>query len=423
MSKSLLPFIAVFLASSVTAGASGFARDTSARTAGRAGAGFAATDTPAAFALNPAAAAFLKYRNLELGGRASVPFLSFAGEDPFPGSAHSESLSHAPIVAPSLYYTHAVTDRWVVGVGLDEPFAFDYHWSGPEDFSGRFLSQRSTIHSRSVKPVMAYKLADRLAIGAFLDVRRTTFRLERHLAGIQPFTQQAVDAAALSTGGAAATKLSGGVGILAKPSDSFSIGISYRHLASTRLEGQATITPIRTGDAQVDARFLRLYPASLPYQAVVNLPKRIGAGLAYEVNEWSIAADLEWTDWSAFGGGPILFPDRPDLSPELAGEWRDVFSYHIGAERPINESWTLRFGYAFNESPVTRESLGPFAPELRSHVAALGATWTRGGWHIDLANTLALSPGRTTAGTSHLLYDGRYHGLQDSVSVSIGYRY
>ena len=424
VSRLVSPLLTALLAAAAAdALASGFARDPSARTAGRAGAGLARPDAPSAFALNPAAAAFVKYRQLELGGRASMPFFRFEGDNPFPGTGGAESLSHTPALAPAVYYTHAVSDGLVFGLGVSEPFAFDYRWSEPELFSGRFLSQRSSLHTLSISPVVAWKLADRLAAGILVDVRRTSFRLDRHVAGIQPFTQLAVDAAALTTGGATTTKVTGGIGLLARPSDAFAVGLSYRHKTQALLAGEATLSRIPSGDPQVDARFNVLYPGTLPYAAQINLPSRAGLGLAYEWGEWAVVADVDWTDWSAFGAGPVVFDGRADLSSDLAGEWRDIFGLRLGVERVVNEAWTVRAGYAFSESPVSRDSLGPFVPELRRHVAAVGGTWTTGAWQLDLANTLALHPARTTAGTSRLLYEGRYHGIQNTFSVAIGYRY
>jgi long-chain fatty acid transport protein len=420
--------VALLAAGSIAAGrgsalASGFARDVAARDAGRAGVGFARADSPSALGANPAAAAFLKYRQIEIGASAGMSFLDFTGEDPFPGAGGTESVQHTPALAPAFHYTHTVSPRLTLGLGVDEPFALDYRWAEPEAFSGRFLTQRSSLHSFSLMPVVAYKLADRLAVGFFLDVRRTSFRVDRRVAGIHPFTQQAVDAATLSTGNAENTKLSGGFGILARPSDAFAIGFSYRHKVAAKLAGQATLVPVQTGNAQVDARFAQLFPGVLPYTAQINLPARAGAGFSYDWESWTLAADVDWTGWSDFGGGPVVFDTRPDLSSDLAGLWRDVFSLHVGIEHPLNESWVVRGGYAFAESPVTRESLSPFAPELRRHIAAFGATWKSGSWHIDVANSLALQPARSTAGTSALLYDGSYKGIVNTFSIAIGYRY
>ena len=419
-----VPLVAVLLTSAASSGfASGFARDPSSRTAGRAGAGLARPDSPSAFALNPAAAGFLKYRQLEIGGRATMPFFGFEGENPFPGTGGSESLSHTPDFAPGVYYSHAITDRLVFGLGVSEPFAFEYRWGEPELFSGRFLSQRSSLQSLSISPVVAWKLADRLAVGVAVDWRRTSFRLDRHVAGIQPFTQLAIDAAALTTGGTSTTKVSGSVGLLARPSDSFAIGLSYRHKMEALMAGEATLSRIPSGDPQVDARFNLMFPGTLAYAAQINLPSRAGLGLAYEWDDWALLADVDWTDWSVFGAGPVVFEGRRDLSADLAGRWRDIFGLRVGVERVVNEAWTVRAGYAFSDSPVNRDSLAPFVPELRRHVAAVGGTWTTGPWRLDLANTLAIHPARTTAGTSQLLYDGRYRGVQNTFSVAIGYRY
>src|SRR5215510_8648049 len=105
------------------AGAAGFALfEQGARGMGFAGAFTAQASDPSAIFHNAAGVAFLKGRQLYVGGVLVNPSTDFTGADPYPGQGRTESMDVGIIPFPSLYYTQAINDALAVGIGLHVPY-------------------------------------------------------------------------------------------------------------------------------------------------------------------------------------------------------------------------------------------------------------------------------------------------------------
>src|SRR5687767_6566488 len=103
--------------------ASGFARsEQGARAMGFGGAFTAQASDPAAIFHNAAGIAFLKGRQVSLGGSVITPRTSFTGADPFPGAAVVEETDTPAQTLPAVFYTHQFTGRLVFGAGVHAPF-------------------------------------------------------------------------------------------------------------------------------------------------------------------------------------------------------------------------------------------------------------------------------------------------------------
>ena len=97
-----------------------------------------------------------------------------------------------------------------MGIGLHVPYGLRTSWENRDTtYTGRFVSKRAELNNYSINPTVAYKLADRLAVGGGLDVRLSTVGLERNVGIINPFTQHVVDAAAVDLESNTNTGISG----------------------------------------------------------------------------------------------------------------------------------------------------------------------------------------------------------------------
>jgi long-chain fatty acid transport protein len=142
-----------------------------ARGMGFAGAFVAVANDPSAIFHNAGGIGFLKGKNVYLGGTLVSPSFDFTGQDPFPGAGVVESSVSNIIPIPALYYTHQFSETVVFGVGVHTPFGLRTEWEQPDQFTGRFLSQRADLKSVSVNPTVGFRLADRLSLGVGFDVR------------------------------------------------------------------------------------------------------------------------------------------------------------------------------------------------------------------------------------------------------------
>src|SRR3954464_4218910 len=106
-----------------SARAAGFAIfEQGARGMGFAGAFTAQANDPSAIFHNAAGIAFLKGKQVYLGGTLIHPPSTFTGDDPFPGSAVIQTADVGLLVPPAAYYTQPFSERIVLGIGLHTPF-------------------------------------------------------------------------------------------------------------------------------------------------------------------------------------------------------------------------------------------------------------------------------------------------------------
>lgn len=395
-----------------------------ARGMGFAGAFTAQASDPSAIFHNAAGVAFLKGKQIYVGGTAIAPSSTFTGAEPFPGPTVTERADVGLLLPPAVYYTQAVSDRLAFGVGLNVPFALESKWADPDRYTGRYLTTSAELKGYSLNPTVAYKLADRLAIGAGVDIRFSTVTLKRRAGVINPFTQKVVDAANVRLESDTGVGLGFNLGVLAKPSESFSVGLSYRHKVNVDYGGTATFTQRSTGNLQLDALVGAVLPkGDLPLSTSVEFPAQASLGVAYRSGDWVFEADINWYQWSSFDRVDLNFEGRPELSQVLTQDYDDSFQYRVGAEWTLNDSWAVRGGYFFDESPSPAASVSPILPDANRHGVAMGGSWMSGRVRVDAGSSYVLSPTRLTEGLSRDAYDGAYKSHAFTFGLSLGYSF
>jgi long-chain fatty acid transport protein len=386
------------------------------------GAFTAQASDPSAIFHNPAGIAFLRGKQIYLGGTAVMPTWQFEGANPFPGEGVRERDAVTVLLPPAAYYTQAFSPRVSLGVGFFVPFGLKTEWAEPDRFSGRYISQKSALGGFAVNPTIAFKLADRLAVGGGVDLRFSSVTLERRVPVINPFTQRPVDAADERLKGGTDLGIGFNVGLLAKVSDDLSVGVSYRHRVKVDYTGTATFTPRTTGNAQLDERVLTVLPSqTLTLDSSITFPAFVSGGVAYRQGEWVFEADVNWYQWSSFQSIPVNFEERPDLSGSITQNYSDSFQYRFGVERTLNDAWTVRGGYFWDETPAPPASVSPLLPDADRNGFCLGGTWRSGSWTVDAASWFVLARSRSTAGVNRDSYEGTYKSHAFTLGVFLGY--
>jgi long-chain fatty acid transport protein len=408
-----------------SADAAGFAIfEQGARGMGFAGAFTAQANDPSAIFHNAAGIAFLKGKQLYLGGTLIHPTSTFTGADPFPGANVTETGDGGLFLPPAAYYTHQFSERLVLGVGLHTPFGLTTQWSNPDTYSGRFIAQRADLRGFSVNPTVGYRMADRLSLGLGLDVRLSSVALRRRVPVVNPFTQRVIDAAEVDLESDTDVGFGFNAGALAKLSDTLSVGVHYRHKVKARHGAAATFTQLPTGNAQLDTRLTAVLPSgSQPVATGIDFPGFLSAGMAWSPGEWTFEGDVNWYQWSTFRRLTIEFTERPELTENIVEDYRNTLQYRFGVERRIGDRYAVRGGYFFDQTPAPTESISPLLPDADRHGVALGGTWKRGRFHVDAAMWYVHSPSRSTDGLSRDQYDGTYKGRAVTLGISLGYSF
>jgi long-chain fatty acid transport protein len=393
-----------------------------ARGMGFAGAFTAVANDPSAIFHNAGGVGFLKGKNLYLGGTLVSPSFDFAGVDPFPGAGTTATSSGTVIPIPAIYYTHQFSERVVFGIGVDSPFGLRTEWANPDQFTGRFISQRADLKSLSINPTVAFKLADRLSLGVGFDWRVAKIELTRNVPANNPFTQEVSDVANVDLQSDWNSGFGFNLGVLAKPDDRWSVGLSYRYKVKVDFSGNAIFNQISTGNSQLDALVSATLPnGNTPLTTSITFPGIFSGGLAYRTDNWTFSGEADWFQWSTFNELALVFTSRPDLSQTIPEDYSSSWQFRIGIERRLNQAWAVRGGYYYDASPSPAASVGPILPDAKRNGFCGGGSWTNGSLRFDLAAWYVKGSQRSTEGVNRDNYNGTYKGSAFTLGASFGY--
>ncbi len=117
--------------------------------------------------------------------------------------------------------------------------------------------------------------------------------------------------------------------------------------------------------------------------ATLPLPMTLGAGISYTgIEKLLIAADVSWTQWSAWDVIEITINEDNSTS-ELVEKWDDGIRISAGLEYTLTEALKLRGGYYTEPAAIPDGTLTITVPDInRRHGMNLGLSYTIGG--IDL---------------------------------------
>jgi long-chain fatty acid transport protein len=404
--------------------ASSFAHESQgARAMGFAGAYVAQAADPSAVYYNPAGLAFLKGQRLYVGGLFGGLSTDFTGGGPNPPAGTLEHSNRGLGVLPALYYSRPVGDSAAFGIGVNVPFGFRSEWDNPDQFTGRFICLDCRIRSWAINPAFAWKVADRLAIGGGADVRFSKFQQVRRLgAEPNPFPVP-TDVAEMTFESGSEVGVGFNVGVLASPSEDFSLGLSYRHKVTIDHGAQANFVQILTGNTDVDEAVRQNLPASQIANAKFTYPASFTAGAAVRHRYWTVEADVTWTFWSQFDAVTITFPSTPGLDTTIPEDYASTWRGAIGLEYLIGDDWEVRGGYSYDHSPQPTPTLSPFLQDEDRHGLSLGGSYKYENVRVDAVARYLIYKGRDTRDLSIFDYNGTYKSHGFSLGVSLGYRF
>jgi len=150
-------------------------------------------------------------------------------------------------------------------------------------------------------------------------------------------------------------------GLLFKPKQGLSFGLSYR--GQIKMEGTGG-SSIRTGNKDIrilDFHFIRFFS-----------PQQIPFGIAYmPIEKLNISFDLTWMDWSRFIENEGI---REGLRvPDT--KFHDTFVPRIGGEYWLKENLSLMSGYYYINSPVPDQTGISNLVDNDKHVFSLGMSY------------------------------------------------
>lgn len=425
LSRLLLPGLVLSLTLSGAAYGSGFfIPEQGAKASSMAGAFTAIADDPSAIFYNPAGLA--QQRRLSgIGGGTLITFNNeFRGDpnDEFTSGQVGNYDRHV-FIPPNGYVIVPIGENLTFGVGLFSAFGLRTDWQDP--WVGRFVSRDVNLKTASLEPALAWQTSDgRFAVGGGIEYRRARVTLNRNNGTLNPFTGRIADVANVYLSSDWESSTGWNVGFLFKASPNWRFGLSHRSDMDIEFGGDATFTQISTGNAQIDGIVRAQLPPNQGLSLNLPFPAITQAGIAYSPTaSWDIAFDIQRTTWSRFETLLVEFDQTPAVNLNRPQNWKDTYSYRIGANKRATDNWDVRFGVLYDKNPQPTEVVGPLLPDSDRTGVSFGVGFHSGIWILDAGMLFLDFKDRSTNMTSADNFNGTYKTNANLFFTSVGMRF
>ncbi len=268
--------------------------------------------------------------------------------------------------SPALGVAWRLAPGVTAGVTLNAPFGFDL--ASPDTAWSRFQGTTVSLITADAQAGLAWRLNDRLSVGAGVDLIYSKLRLDSalpNLSMLQPDGASSFRGDGWSFGWV--------VGAQWRPLDALTIGASYRAGVTRGLHGQLETQglsgPLALGNGVSDATA----HFSTPWSASLGLRWQITARLA-------LTAQAARTGWSRF---ETIEVERAGGSTSPATPGRDTTAVSIGAEFAYSPRLTLRAGWQADPQAIAGSAM---LTDGDRRLYAAGASYRlKGRTWVDLA--------------------------------------
>ncbi|MCE0799813.1 outer membrane protein transport protein [Buttiauxella sp. S04-F03] len=229
----------------------------------------------------------------------------------------------------SSFYSQKINDDLYAGIGLYGNYGLGIDFG---NWAGERLIKKSTLMAMTLSPSLAYKLSDRVSIGASANINYGFLSLTRDVDGVDD-KQKDHDWA-----------MSYRLGLLMQLTDQTRAGVTWNSKTEYdfNIDGKARLPNLP--NVQYD----------LPITAQVNAPQQIMLSLVHDIDkQWSVMGDLGWQDWSEFGAPQItVVGQQVDKNSRMKDTWHTA----LGVQYRPTEQWRLNAGVAFDSTPYKDQS-------------------------------------------------------------------
>jgi len=329
--------------------------------------------------------------------------------------AHGEAGS-TPVTGLGYASLHA-GDRLAFGLGINTPFGLSVDWE--DNAFVRYESAFAELRTLYITPAVGVRLTDWLSVGGGVSYIYADAELERKI-----FFGPGLDDGTFRLGGKAHDwgYNVGAQVVLAHDKgklDKLTLGVTYH---------SAVVLDFNANDSTVNftvpAAFASTFPDS-DASTTIDLPDiwTVGLSAAFS-NRTTINLDVQRFGWSTFEGLGIEAenPATQAVLPPIVRDYEDTIAVRLGGEHWLNDTWALRAGYAFDQTPIPDKTLDSLLPDADRHFAHLGVGYRNGRFGVDAAYTAVFFEGISTT-TNSEGHNFAYDSFSHILTLAFNYRF
>ncbi|MBK5915246.1 OmpP1/FadL family transporter [Rhodocyclus purpureus] len=304
----------------------------------------AVADNASTVFYNPAGMTQLQDREISVGVSAVTPSFKFANGSSNAVVAGDGGDGGSTRFIPNAYLSAALTKDLYFGLGISSPFGLKTEYDNP--WKGGAQSQKFEIRTVNVNPSLAWRVNDKVSLGFGLNWQKFDAEYQR-LASTTDLSPVRLNLDDEAWGWNA--------GVLFTLSPSTKLGLAYR--SAVKFE--------TTGDIN----------GSTAAKADLKLPDTFTISVAQKLSDrWEMLGDLSRTGWSSMHKVDIF--NGTSLTQTLDTDFRNTWRVALGANYLLNDAWKLKFGIAYDQTPVKGADTRLVSlPDNNRVWLSLGAQW------------------------------------------------
>jgi long-chain fatty acid transport protein len=337
-------------------------------------------DDPSAIFHNPGGLGFQENRlNFSLQGFYVWPTHEYT----MPTGATIRSKYDNPL--PQFFVTYRTSEKITLGFGIYIPYA-----GGGVDWKKDQLGVplESVLGIYALTPTIAYQFSDKLSLGFNLIYYRGICRVNTEMGGYGVLDSE-------ETGGS----LSAGLGLMYKPTDKLSLGLSIRGPTEMKLSGTTSM-------------YYESIKMNLDSETRFSLPWDMEVGLSYKITDnFLFATGFQYTMWSTLdkvektirnvpGFNSILqIPVVGDVEEEEILNFKDILIWRTGVEYVFPQGVALRAGIGLDHYASPEETLSITNIDVNKFTLLGGIGYRAGKMQIDFFYAYAMGSEREKTST------------------------
>ena len=294
----------------------------------------------------------IKFSN---NGSSSIPALATAtGSQPGGNGGNAGSW----VYVPNFYATLPLGDRFTTGFGVSVPFGLKTEYDST--WIGRFQGINSELSTINYNLAAAFKVTDTISIGAGVNYQFLQTELTNSIA--TPSGEGLTDLRAQDSA------WGWNVGAMFQVSPDMRIGVSYRSSLNYTVEGTVNSTLVASGTQISNGTFNASADLKLPDMFSLSVAQKFG-------DKWDMMSDITWTHWDVLQQINIVNTANGATRQQLVLNLQNAWRLSLGLGYHLSESWTLKGGFAWDQSPVQDQYRTVRLPDNDRYWFALGATY------------------------------------------------
>jgi long-chain fatty acid transport protein len=354
--KSILLAGGALLAATSGALASGFQVGlTGAKNVGMGGTGTGLYLDQASQFFNPGAFAFAP-TGFQVGGNMAIPRISFRPGDADQGQ---RTLQNTNVFPFSGFIGFGPKEgKWRLGLGIYTPFGSELHYQ--QGWEGRYSLTDINLRSVTAQATVAYAITPQFSIGGGVtSLVYGDVDLQRD---IPVQAQGSTQPAHAQLTGKADHKVGYNLGVMFKPSDKLSVGLSYRSAVDAHVSnGDITLTGIPASAASgfTAKNFDVTLPLPDVYSFGIGVHPTEKLLLAFDANlvGWSRYQSLDFT----YSGGVLGGAGVTTSSSKR--QYQDALAFRLGGQYKVTDNFTVRAGTFYDFAAVRDGFVTPETPD------------------------------------------------------------